>query len=694
MKKRLVSLILVLCIAVSFAVPALAVNADSLEEYTAQAETLKNLGLFLGTDNGFELENGTTRGQSAVMVVRLLGKESEALKAAAAHPFSDVPDWASGYVGYLYANGITTGISDELYGTDNPATASQFGTFLLRALGYSDADGDFTWDASLQKMESLGIITAGELQTFSDESGFLRAYAVALSYKCLFTEMNGSDYCLLEYLYLMQKAFSSAQLSAASSDGLIAPFANLYGIASAPSGERLSQSEIYEACHDAVFKIELFDEYGLEYGSGSGFFISDDGYAITNFHVISSSSTGIILLPDGSSYDILGVLGFDPVYDIALIKVDIESTPYLTLGDPFSLKRGDRVYAIGSPNGVPDTISTGTINKLNYSYKDSTYLESTAPIYPGSSGGALINEYGQVVGVTSAGTEDGSISLAAPITRISELIRRQSVLSLRYFFAHTRYGYIPFGNVMTETGDNDTVAVQQVWQDGIIIGSISDANDVDLYSLSRLNAGTLLVSLTTDDDSGRLLRFDIVDADGNVIQGSQHYDGEAFCLAMSYAAINTTYYVRIHTTDTDATRDVPYELYFVWLPEAGNDMPATFELESNNSAENADYLPLGYTCIASIDSGSDVDYYRIHIERESYLLVLLAPMGGNVSSLSMTLVNAATGKTVQTATNDGEYIYIDTEKLAAGDYYIIVKAPSGVKHDAMSGAYLLLPSAE
>ena len=80
------------------------------------------------------------------MLIRVLGKESEALNGSWEHPFNDVADWADKYVGYAYENGLTNGVSDTQFGT---GTASSFTylTFVLRALGYSDVNGaDFTWD--------------------------------------------------------------------------------------------------------------------------------------------------------------------------------------------------------------------------------------------------------------------------------------------------------------------------------------------------------------------------------------------------------------------------------------------------------------------------------------------------------------------------------------------------------------------
>ncbi|OEG00142.1 hypothetical protein BHF71_05940 [Vulcanibacillus modesticaldus] len=80
------------------------------------AEALKELGLFQGSDKGFELERQPTRVEIAVMMVRLLGVEQEVLKGNYEHPFVDVPNWADKYVGYLFQNNITKGLSEDTFG--------------------------------------------------------------------------------------------------------------------------------------------------------------------------------------------------------------------------------------------------------------------------------------------------------------------------------------------------------------------------------------------------------------------------------------------------------------------------------------------------------------------------------------------------------------------------------------------------
>ena len=139
----------------------------ALEEdpYILEAEELQSLNLFLGTDQGFELDRAASRLEALVMLVRLLGKELEAKENNYSHPFLDVPEWGHDYVGYAYENGLTIGISENKFGADMPTTEVQFFTFALRALGYDDKKGDFKWTESKEKAATLGLMKEKYLKT-------------------------------------------------------------------------------------------------------------------------------------------------------------------------------------------------------------------------------------------------------------------------------------------------------------------------------------------------------------------------------------------------------------------------------------------------------------------------------------------------------------------------------------------------
>ena len=197
--KRLFSLLLALALAGS----VLLLPAQAADPVTAQssAQLLYDLGLFRGTGTKpdgspeFDLDRAPTRAEAVTMLVRLLGAEGEATKTVQPTPFTDVPDWARPYVGYAYKQGLTNGISADQFGSDNPVTAAQYLTFVLRSLGYQDGT-DFFWSTAWTLTDNLGI-TAGE---YNENSKFLRGDAAVVSAKALTAQRKTGNQNLLEYL--------------------------------------------------------------------------------------------------------------------------------------------------------------------------------------------------------------------------------------------------------------------------------------------------------------------------------------------------------------------------------------------------------------------------------------------------------------------------------------------------------------
>ncbi|MDD4495705.1 MAG: hypothetical protein PHV32_15435, partial [Eubacteriales bacterium] len=187
MKKRIKSilaLIFVLSLSVTMAFPAFAAYNTEAE---TKATALKQLGLFKGvTESGtdFALDRAPTRTEALIMLIRTLGKESEALNGSWTHPFTDVAPWADKYVGYGYQMGLTKGVSATQFGTGN-ANSDMYMTFMLRALGYSDAAGDFVWNAPDALAKAVGI-----LPDSVDTSNFLRADVVIVSWAALEADMK------------------------------------------------------------------------------------------------------------------------------------------------------------------------------------------------------------------------------------------------------------------------------------------------------------------------------------------------------------------------------------------------------------------------------------------------------------------------------------------------------------------------
>lgn len=186
-----------------------------------------------------------------------------------------------------------------------------------------------------------------------------------------------------------------------------------------PTKKVLTSEEIYKQCAPAVFYIEVYDRNEECIGSGSGFFIHESGIAVTNYHVIDGAYSALIQTSDEEIYKVIEIYDYDVENDWAILQIDGEGFSVLPLGASSTVVGGSPVYAIGSPMGLQNTISEGIISNPKRVDGGVTYIQTSAPISRGSSGGALINKYGEVIGITAAiYTNGANLSLAIPISAI------------------------------------------------------------------------------------------------------------------------------------------------------------------------------------------------------------------------------------------------------------------------------------
>lgn len=165
---------------------------------------------------------------------------------------------------------------------------------------------------------------------------------------------------------------------------------------------------------------------------GSGVIISEDGYIVTNNHVIDGASKLRVTLNDGSSYD-AKVIGSDPTTDIALIKIDADKLPTLPFGSSDALRLGEWVLAIGSPFDLRSTITAGIVSAkarrldvIPNEFRIESFIQTDAAVNPGNSGGALVNTRGELVGIntvikSSTGSYIG-YSFAVPETIVRKVV--------------------------------------------------------------------------------------------------------------------------------------------------------------------------------------------------------------------------------------------------------------------------------
>ena len=291
----------------------------------AQAQMLYDLGLFKGTDKGFALEKSMTRAEASVMLTRLLGAEKTALAGKWKHPFTDVPQWADKYVGWLYQNGLTKGVSATLYGSQHNVTCGQYCIFLTRA--HLDADS----------YQGTAFVDNDEVRQ-TDEEGFIRGDAVSLSARLLSTNYakNGdeSDRSVAEKL-IDDGVFTAEQFKNAAWDVLSRDYSNDYqydgkwNLIASPFVCRIADVTVAQCPIDGVQPVSGTDRYAQSDMEQSDFIL----YRMDSK---TMKLTQVLSLPQESSVEYLGRAG---------------ETDYLLVYD-----RKTETYSLCSVHG--DTVKT------------------------------------------------------------------------------------------------------------------------------------------------------------------------------------------------------------------------------------------------------------------------------------------------------------------------------------------------
>ncbi len=161
----------------------------------------------------------------------------------------------------------------------------------------------------------------------------------------------------------------------------------------AAHNEKLDPVEYLKACS---FTIKG------KYNIGTGFFISSKGFAVTCKHVIDEDEGHVAILQNKKEYPV-GIISSSHKHDLAiLLVITPEKTPYLLFSDPFSMKPGDPVYAVGTSAGQQPVVTDGLFTAIRKKLpEDDIAIQFSAPIHPGNSGGPLLDKYGKVLGVIS-----------------------------------------------------------------------------------------------------------------------------------------------------------------------------------------------------------------------------------------------------------------------------------------------------
>ena len=248
-------------------------------------------------------------------------------------------------------------------------------------------------------------------------------------------------------------------------------------ISAVPSHGEMTLQEIYAACAPTVVGITTAID-GEDHSWGTGIIFTQDGFIITNAHVLEGVDSAVITLWDDTEYN-AKLVGYDSLSDLAILKIRASGLQYAEFGDSSALRVGDRVAAIGNPLGreFRGTMTDGIISAINRDVTSGghtmTLLQTNAAINEGNSGGPLFNMYGQVVGVTnmkmmSYYTSIEGIGFAIPSSTVGTTVKQ--LLELGYVPGHPSIG-------ITAGGIPEDAAAQYGLPDGVFVTVVDEASD-------------------------------------------------------------------------------------------------------------------------------------------------------------------------------------------------------------------------
>ena len=219
--------------------------------------------------------------------------------------------------------------------------------------------------------------------------------------------------------------------------------------------QELTGEEIYAKISPST--VEVYAESDYVSSLGTGFYIDDVGTVVTNYHVIEDCSSAYVTTSDGGTYEVKNIIGYSEELDIALLATSKTNSTAVEICS--SVTTGETVYVLGSSLGLTGTFSEGLVSTAERDVGGILYIQISAPISHGNSGGPVVNTIGQVVGIASAGFEDGqNLNLALPISVLDQ-ISKDHPITMQEFY-ETTSEYVHLGDRVVAQGS--TLAVRTI----------------------------------------------------------------------------------------------------------------------------------------------------------------------------------------------------------------------------------------
>lgn len=270
---------------------------------------------------------------------------------------------------------------------------------------------------------------------------------------------------------------------------------------------------------DAVTHIKTYGNDGKQLASGSGFNIKSDGIVVTNYHVISGAASITCTLNNNQEYEVEYILNYSILKDIAILKLkDASSLPVVRLGDSDKVELAEDVVAIGNPLEFQNTVTTGIISGIRNMF-GVDYIQTSASISPGSSGGPLFNSYGDVIGITSMTILDSqNINFAVPINSVKKLFATACAIPIDSLSIYE-------GSAEEFEPNNDLNTANEIIPNQYLNGTFIKKDDIDYYTFTLYKPGKIsLFALSYDyfysGSTSSGISVTLLDKDGKEIASS------------------------------------------------------------------------------------------------------------------------------------------------------------------------------
>jgi len=299
-------------------------------------------------------------------------------------------------------------------------------------------------------------------------------------------------------------------------------------VAAIDTGKLMSPAEVYAVNVNSTVGIttsittNFWGYQSTSAAAGSGFILSDDGYILTNYHVVENSNSISVAMYDGSSHD-AKLIGYDEGNDVAVLKIDAENLVPVVLGDSENINVGDSVVAIGNPLGeLTFSLTSGTISAKDREITMSSgttmrLMQTDCAVNSGNSGGALFNLYGEVIGITNA-KYSSNASTEASIDNIGFAIPINKARSIAESIIEKGYVSKPYIGVSVTTVSSETqsyglpqgAAVKSIDKDGPAAAAGLKVNDIITHVNSKeIRGSSDLISIINDAMVGDICKLTV-----------------------------------------------------------------------------------------------------------------------------------------------------------------------------------------